>query len=66
MDMTSSGIQISSVFCLFVHFVSKHLILFYFMCMSILPAVSVQYLCDWCPWRPEKGSGFSGTEVTNS
>ena len=22
-------------------------------------------MCAWCPWKPEKGIGFPGTEVTD-
>lgn len=37
----------------------------YFNCSSVLPAC-MYIMCRHCPWRPEEGVGFPGTEVTDS
>jgi hypothetical protein len=39
-------------------------ILFYFMCLSVLPAcMYVYYVCAWCPQRSEESIGSPGTGI---
>ncbi|XP_076431447.1 uncharacterized protein LOC143274063 [Peromyscus maniculatus bairdii] len=44
----------------------RHLLYFYFMCISVLPECKcAHHACGWCPRKPEEGFGYPETRITH-